>query len=316
MYRQIDEYLHKYNLLTERQSGFRSKRSCVTALIDVTEYIRETLDENMVSFLVLLDHSKAFDNVNHKILITKLNKLFNFSNSASKLISNYLANRSQIVCCNEQSSNALTTNKGVPQGSILGPLLSTENLGVVFNETLSWNNHISSVIGKVYGMLRNLWAVQSSTPVHIRMLLAKTYLIPVLMYGCELFANCNSTEFAKLNTAFNSIARYIFNKKRFDSISNCTYKIFNMSLKNYLKLKCLIQLHKIIYTKEPSYLYNKLVFGRSNRGVIIIQLRYKTSMSEKHFLICTIRLWNNLPRAIQIICNAFQFKKELKKYFS
>ncbi|XP_061388519.1 uncharacterized protein LOC133323619, partial [Musca vetustissima] len=61
MYKQINEYLTKNNMLTEHQSGFRKNRSCVTALLDVTEDLRCNQDNMQDSFLVLLDHSKAFD---------------------------------------------------------------------------------------------------------------------------------------------------------------------------------------------------------------------------------------------------------------
>ena len=55
------------------------------------------------------------------------------------------------------------------------------NLSIVFNDRLSWPNYISVVVGRIYSMLRNLWAVINSTSFAIRMQLAKTYLIPVLL---------------------------------------------------------------------------------------------------------------------------------------
>ncbi|XP_059225793.1 uncharacterized protein LOC131997928 [Stomoxys calcitrans] len=67
-----------------------------------------------------------------------------------------------------------------------------KNLGVVINSTLTWSNHIDSVVGQGYSKLRALWATQSVTPLRIRSLLAKTYLVPGILYGCELFANCDS----------------------------------------------------------------------------------------------------------------------------
>lgn len=405
---QINHYIARHNLLTERQSGYRAQRSCITVLTDLVEELRCKMDENMTCILVLLDHSKAFDTVNHKILLEKLRKLFNFAKSACRLLSTYLYNRTQSVCHNNLTSNVITVNRGVPQGSILGPLLfsmyvndlpsilrncdvhiyaddvqlyassqknniaqciddinndllniytwassnhltinptkskcilisnnkvnkeslppihinnsviefvlNATNLGVIFNERLNWTNHIQRNIAKTYGMLRNLWAVQNSTPLNIRMLLAKTYLVPVLLYGCELFANCNSADKRLLTVAYNSIARYIFQKSRRERISSYSYKIFNMSFDNLLQFRCITFLHKIIYTREPSYLYTKLQFARSNRGRKIIQLRYRKTKSEYQFLINTIRLWNNLPTTLQIVSNASRFKKDLSTY--
>ena len=76
-----------------------------------------------------------------------------------------------------------------------------------------------------------------------------------------------------------------------------------------LKIKALILLHKVIYTREPSYLFNRIQFARSNRGKQIIQLKHRTLISECQFFTNTIRLWNSLPNPLQINGNALQFKK-------
>lgn len=105
------------------KSGLRAKGSCATALIDVSEEIRFGIDWNKVSFLIILDHSKAFDTVYHRIFLTKLSKMYNFSSSAVKLIFTDLTERPQGVCFNDLISDFLSLLRGVPQGSVLGPLL-------------------------------------------------------------------------------------------------------------------------------------------------------------------------------------------------
>ena len=72
MHKQVAKYVENHNLLFERQSGFRSNRSCITALCDVTEDIRSSLDINHVVFLLLLDHTKAFDSLDPATFIKKL----------------------------------------------------------------------------------------------------------------------------------------------------------------------------------------------------------------------------------------------------
>ena len=62
---------------------------------------------------------------------------------------------------------------------------SSKNLGIVLNNNLTWSHHINALVGQVYVKLRTLWSVQYFTPLNIRLLLAKTYLIPSLTYGCE-----------------------------------------------------------------------------------------------------------------------------------
>lgn len=191
---------------------------------------------------------------------------------------------------------------------------STKNLGVTFNNKLTWSSHINSIVGRIYGMLRNLWAVKYSTPLKIRLLLAKTYLIPVLLYGSEIYANCDSTDFRKLKVAYNNIARYIYNKRNRESISAFSYQINDMTFENLLKFKNLIFLHKIITTKQPTYLYSRITFARSTRGRKLIQQRFKSLLSQRQFYIYTSSLWNRLPNQIQTISNANRFKAELSKY--
>ena len=70
-------------------------KNCTTALVDVVDYLRLKLEANYIAFLVLLDHTKAFDTVDHKILLKKLQIPFHFSNSACSLIRSHLMNRSQ-----------------------------------------------------------------------------------------------------------------------------------------------------------------------------------------------------------------------------
>ena len=95
--RQMNNYLVRNNFLSDRQLGFMKARSCTTASVDVVYDLRLKLNENYIMFLIILDHTKAFDTVDHKILLKKLQTLFHFSNSACGLIRSYLMNRSQLI---------------------------------------------------------------------------------------------------------------------------------------------------------------------------------------------------------------------------
>jgi len=186
---------------------------------------------------------------------------------------------------------------------------NAKNLGIVFNSNLSWGNHIATAVAKVYGLLRTLWSLQSLTPQPIRLLLCKTYLVPILLYGVELFANCDYESKRKLTVAFNNIARYVYNLKRFDHISEHSRSIFSLSFENFLKLRTLIFLHRIIYSQKPLYLYNRLRFTNSPRDNKIVPFRHSLRLSERQFFLFSVHLWNLLPSHIQFTANVDKFKK-------
>ena len=122
VYEQIYNYLIKNNILDTRQSGFRSLHSTVTALLDLTNQWCFNIDRGLVSGVLFLDLKKAFDTVDHQLLLTKL-EYIGVRGHALEWFKSYLLNRFQIVYTNGVLSEKAILKCGVPQGSILGPLL-------------------------------------------------------------------------------------------------------------------------------------------------------------------------------------------------
>lgn len=123
VYNQFMKFLENNDLLDPFQSGFRKRHGTVSALLKVTDDFRRAMDRRMVSFWVHFDFSKAFDLVNHKILLAKLKHL-NLHDVALKWFSSYLQGRGQfVVDISGNKSDILACLVGVPQGSVLGPLL-------------------------------------------------------------------------------------------------------------------------------------------------------------------------------------------------
>ena len=120
VYVQLEKYLIDNNLLYEYQSGFRKSYSTDTCLINLMDTIKMENSQGLYAGMVLLDLQKAFDTVDHDILCKKLETMgLDFTN----WFKSYLKGRTQVVIANETSSEAGSVTCGVPQGSILGPLL-------------------------------------------------------------------------------------------------------------------------------------------------------------------------------------------------
>ena len=115
-------YLNHYKLLCKSQSGFRKKHSCETALVCMIDKWLAALNDGEFVGVVMLDFSKAFDLCSHEILLQKLH-IYKCGDNTIKWFKSYLTNRTQAVNLNGVISDNQITTCGVPQGSILGPLL-------------------------------------------------------------------------------------------------------------------------------------------------------------------------------------------------
>ena len=123
VHRQLEDYLKLHNLHAELQSGYKSNHSCETATLAIYNDLLCLTDSKSKIILLLLDLSAAFDTVNHELLLNRLKKSYGLSGDVLNWFNSYLSNRSFTVSIGKHRSNKCYLRIGVPQGSILGPIL-------------------------------------------------------------------------------------------------------------------------------------------------------------------------------------------------
>jgi len=183
VHNQLYDYLEANNMLSERQFGFRKRSSTQHAVTFFSDFIRTNMDKGLMTGAVFIDLRKAFDTVDHVRLLSKL-PIYGIKSKELCWFESYLFGRKQIVSYDGALSEIQTISCGVPQGSILGPLLFTllindidENLRQC-EMTLYADDSVLYVVGKICDVIEEKlnndleqianWFVQNNLVVNLK----------------------------------------------------------------------------------------------------------------------------------------------------
>jgi hypothetical protein len=136
--KQLTDHLEKHHIFDPQQSAYRQFHSCESSLLAISDSILSSMDKKEVTLLILLDLTAAFDCVDHQILSQPLTAC-GIRDSAHQWLMSFLSNRHQKVSVNGKLSSSLPLKIGVPQGSVLGPLLFTLYLSGLRDVIASFN---------------------------------------------------------------------------------------------------------------------------------------------------------------------------------
>lgn len=238
---QLQSFLDKNKILFKYQFGFRKKHSTEQAILEITETLKNNIDNKLVTCGLFLDFSKAFDTVNHKILLSKLNR-YGIRGNALSWFTNYLQNRQQYVKIDNYESTKLTMKCGVPQGSTLGPLLFLLYINDMPNSTTKLSFRIFADDTNVFYACNNAKDLES---------VMNQELTKILHY-CDI--NKLSINFKKTNFMILS------SKRNIPKIN-----IMNIDCKTYIKYLGTYIDHKLNWEQQIRHVNSKL---SKNTGII------------------------------------------------
>ena len=419
---QLLNHLNKNKLFDPHQSAYRAGHSTETALLKVANDLISALDKKHVTILSLLDLSAAFDTIDHTILLQRLERSYGITGTTLAWIESYLKDRNQQVQVKGVRSSATALSYGVPQGSVLGPILfimymkpisdligrhavvhesfaddtqlhksdvisklpsivttmencilelkdwmtqnklqfndqktelmllippslknnpslpksmsigdieisfsaEVRNLGVIFDQSMSFDAHISQVCKAAYFQLRRISAIRHYLTVDATKTLVCAFVLSKLDYGNSLLAGCYEYQLDKLQRVQNHAARLVLKAKKRQSSAPLLQSLHWLPIRARIKYKVSCMCYAFFSGTGPEYLsdmlktYSNLTKLRSasDKRQLTNPKRELVSVTfgQRTFRLQGPQIWSTLPRYIRDKETPSSFRSALKTY--
>ena len=209
IYIRVMSFVEKYNIIYEKQYGFQPGKATEHAVIDIQDNVLDSLEKKENPCCVFLDFAKAFDTVNHDILLAKLHH-YGIRGSAHNLIKSYLTDREQCVQLNDALSDMDTISHGVPQGSILGPLFFLLYINDIAQSSDILTFYLFADDTAIFYSHKNISTLEevlNRELVHVsNWLIANKLSLNIKKSNALLFRTKNQAKSAKINLVLDGIA--------------------------------------------------------------------------------------------------------------
>jgi Reverse transcriptase (RNA-dependent DNA polymerase)/Endonuclease-reverse transcriptase len=189
-------------------------------------------------------------------------------------------------------------------------------LGLTVDRKLSWQPHINNICNGINSGVHMLRKTQSFTPVETRRRLVQALLVPKILYCSNIFMGCSKACWSRINLAFNSCLRYIFNLRKNQHVSAYKSKVLGCPINEYIQYRSCLFLFFLLRDKSPSYLYNELKFPKYPRARRIGVLPYRTEVLKTSFFVLGCNLWNSLSNDVRMSISSSVFKQQCLSYFA
>ena len=203
---------------------------------------------------------------------------------------------------------------------------SIKNLGIIMDNTLSWDSQISHVSRKIFATMGSLKKWKKFLPIKTKILLTTSLLLPIIDYADICYLDLSQEHLDKLERLQNLCIRYIFGLKKFDHVSAFRDKLQWLTVRHRRYLHILCTLYSILFhPNTPRYLKERFTFLGTD-STLQLNLRSKSDNKLKipicntigykeSFTVKSVILWNDLPRYIRHSESISIFKKSLKRYY-
>ena len=278
--KQLTNFLQCNNVLFKYQFGFRKLYSTTLALIEFTDKVRSLLDEGNYVISIFVDLTKAFDTVDHEILLYKLDR-YGIRGHANAFFRSYLTDRKQFTIVNSVESELKGIGCGVPQGSVLGPLcfalyindlhkaIGEDYLRLFADETalFSWHSNLTALTTEIKSKFTNLynWCIANKLTINddkTKFMLYHTINKPVPKKCVSIKTNVMDIErvdnFKYLGIYLDEILHW---NKHVEYVCNPLIKFFGIF--NHIKCKVSLKLSRQLYY---AFIYSKIKYGMEVYG--------------------------------------------------
>ena len=271
VHQQLYCYLNDNGLLSDRQSGFRPLHSTSTCLTEIVDFLLDNMNSKQLTGSIFLDLRKAFDVIPLNLILEKM-KYYGIRHSELEWFTSYLMNRQQCVSIQGTNSTFLEVKSGVPQGSILGPLIFCLYINDMCKLPFHSNTKISLYADDtaIFNADQNLPSIQCNLQQDFDLLknwllINRMYLHPqktkVMIFGSKRKLNNQSVSIKFKDTELENVDNIKYLGVILDSQLNWSYYISYLSNKISRSIGCIRRIKYVLSSKQLTNLYHALILS-------------------------------------------------------